>query len=178
MLDLSLAPSNFAASDAVLSGRTVLFVELDILRVCSGRSVRSRDGESNRGPGDTGSLEGDRISLEGDRNSLEGELGGSPAFAVPPVFSHGGAFCEVLPVVAWRRGPGLKVPNVSFGFSGELVGVEGRAVEGPCLMEPGRRKGDCRELLKKSGDGLESVGADCCMLVYHYRIKDPALCIP
>ena len=32
VLDRSLPPSNFAASDAVLSGRTVAFVELDVLR--------------------------------------------------------------------------------------------------------------------------------------------------
>lgn len=33
VLDLSLPPSNFAASEAVLSGRTVALVELDMLRV-------------------------------------------------------------------------------------------------------------------------------------------------
>jgi hypothetical protein len=45
VLGLSLPPSNFAASDAVLSGRTVAFVELDMLRVYSGRSARSRAGD-------------------------------------------------------------------------------------------------------------------------------------
>ena len=69
-----------------------------------------------------------------------------------------------------RRETGEEAPEVSFGFSGELEGVEGRAVDGePCLMEPGRPKGDWREpraLLKKSGDGDGlSVGADCGMSV-------------
>jgi hypothetical protein len=89
---------------------------------------------------------------------------------VPPVFSHGGAFCAALPVLVGRRETGEDAPEVSFGFSGELEGVEGRAVDGePCLMEPGRPKGDWREpraLLKKSGDGDGlSVGADCGMSV-------------
>lgn len=70
-------------------------------------------------------------------------MGGSPAVAVPPVFSHSGAFWEALLVVAWRRGAGDRALGVLFAFSGELVGVEGRAVDGePCLMEPGRPKGD------------------------------------
>ena len=181
VLDLSLPPSNFAASDAVLSGRGLAFVELDVLRVYSGRSGRSRAGDSSCGPGESG-----RSSREGERK-CDGELGRSPALAVPAVFNHDGACCEALLVVAWRRGAGDKAPGVSFGFSGEPVsgepvGVEGRAVDGEaCLMEPGRPKGDWREpraLLKKRGDGFESVGADCGMLVYRRRSKTPAGCIP
>jgi hypothetical protein len=157
----SLPPSNFAASDAVLRGRTVAFVELDVFLEYSGRSGRSREGESSSRAGDSGSLEGERSSREGERK-CEGELGGSPAFAVPRVFSQGGAFWEALLVVGWRRGTGDRAPDVSLGLRGELVGVEGRAVEGePPLMEPGRRKGDWRALLKKRGVGLESEGADC-----------------
>lgn len=45
------------------------------------------------------------------------------------------------------------------GFSGELVGVVGLAVAGEASrMEPGRRKGDWRGLLKDSGEGLYGVG--------------------
>lgn len=41
------------------------------------------------------------------------------------------------------------------GFNGELVGVEGFAVDGECVKgELGRRKGDARGLLKESGEGL------------------------
>lgn len=172
VLERSLPPSNMAASDAVLSGRAVALVELELLRLYSGRSARSRAGERSCGPGDSGSLDGERISLDGDAKSLEGErrcageLGRSPAPVVAPVLSHGGASRDELLV---RSGAGDEAPGVSFGFSGELLGVEGRAVDGePCLMELGRPKGDWREpraLLKKSGDGLESVGADCGMLV-------------
>ncbi|KAJ4982790.1 Protein mesA, partial [Stagonosporopsis vannaccii] len=72
-----------------------------------------------------------------------------------------------------RSGAGDGAAGVSLGFSGELVGVEGRAADGePCLMEPGRPKGDWRDgraLLKKSGDGFESGGADCSMLAWHGR---------
>jgi hypothetical protein len=52
---------------------------------------------------------------------------------------------------------------VSFGFSGELLGVKGRTVDGELSrMEPGLRKGDWRGLLKESGDGLYGVGVvDC-----------------
>lgn len=166
-----------AAREAVLSGRAVALVELEVLRVCSGRS---RAGDSSWGPGDSGSLEGERRSRDGERSSLddtsldgerscEGELGASRALAVPPVFSHGGAFCEAA--------------GVSLGFSGELVGVEGRAVEGePCLTEPGRPKGDWREpraLLKKRGEGFESAGADCGMLVSRSgRERRARACIP
>jgi len=146
VLDRSLPPSNLAARDAVLSGRTVAFVEPEFLRVWS-KGVRSRAGDSSCGPGDCGSLEGDRSSREGDcesrdgDRSCKGELGGSPTFAVPAVFSHGGAFCEGL-AVAWRSGAGDRALGV-LDFSGELVGVEGRAVDGePWRMEPGRPKGD------------------------------------
>lgn len=73
-------------------------------------------------------------------------------------------------MVAWRSGAGDRAVGVSFGFSGELVGVEGRAADGePCLMEPGRPKGDWRDpraLLKKRGDGFESEGADCSVLAW------------
>ena len=145
VFDLSLPPSNLAASDAVLRGRAVALVELDVLRTCSGRSARSRAGDSNCGPGDSaldgdnGSLEGDRSSRDGERR-CEGEAGTSPGLAIPPVFSHDGPVCE--PVLLWR-GAGDDPAGVSLGLSGELVGVEGRAVEGePCLMEPGRPKGD------------------------------------
>ena len=159
VLDRSRPPSNLAAREAVLRGRTVPMVELDELRAWSGRSGRSRAGERSWGPGDSGSLEGDRSSLVGEaldgERCCDGELGGSAALAVPPVFSHGGAFCAALPVLVGRRATGDDAPEASFGFSGELEGVEGRAVDGePCLMEPGRPK----------GDGL-SVGADCGMSV-------------
>jgi hypothetical protein len=140
-------PSNLAARDAVLSGRTVAFVEPEFLRVWS-KGVRSRAGDSSCGPGDGGSLDGDRSSLDGDcesrdgDRSCEGEPGASPAFAVPAVFSHGGAFWEALLVVGGRSGAGDKALGV-LDFSGELVGVEGRAVDGePWRMEPGRPKGD------------------------------------
>jgi hypothetical protein len=55
---------------------------------------------------------------------------------------------------------------VSFGFSGELLGVRGLTVLGELSrMEPGRRKGDWRGLLKESGDGLYGVGVvDCGVL--------------
>ena len=86
-------------------------------------------------------------------------------------------------VVAWRSGAGDRAVGVSFGFSGELVGVEGRAADGePCLMEPGRPKGDWREpraLLKKRGDGFESEGADCSVLAWHgAKGGAPPACIP
>jgi hypothetical protein len=45
--------------------------------------------------------------------------------------------------------------GVSFGLSGELLGVDGRRVDGELpLMEPGLRKGDWRVLLKARGEGL------------------------
>jgi hypothetical protein len=164
---LPLRPSNFAASDAVLRGRTVPFVELDMFRVYSGRSERSpggerssREGESSSREGDSASREGEGTSLEGERR-WDGEAGGSGALAVPRVFSHDGAFCEALLVAGWRRDAGDKGPAGSLGLRGEPVGVEGRAVDGePSLMEPGRRKGDWRALLKKRGDGLDGVGVD------------------
>lgn len=78
---------------------------------------------------------------DGER-SCEGELGGSPALGVPAVFSHGGACCEALLVVVGRGGAGDRALGV-LGLSGELLGVDGRAVDGePWRMEPGRPKGD------------------------------------
>ena len=95
---------------------------------------------------------------------------------MPAVFSHEGALWEALLVAAWRGGTGDKAADVSLGFSGEPVGVKGRAVDGePCLMEPGRPNGDWRDpraLLKKRGDGFESVGADCSTLVVQRRGRE------
>lgn len=74
------------------------------------------------------------------------------------VCSHGGGDGGALPAAAavGRRFACEGVVGVSLGFSGELVGVEGRRVEGEASrMEPGRRKGDWRcVLLKESGEGL------------------------
>jgi hypothetical protein len=56
-----------------------------------------------------------------------------------------------------RRSTGEEaVAGGSRGFRGEPVGVKGRAAagEGASRMEPGRRKGDWRGLLKERGDGL------------------------
>jgi hypothetical protein len=82
---------------------------------------------------------------------------------VPRVFSHEGGFCEALLVADCRRFAWDGVVGVSFGFSGELFGVDGRTVDGePSRMEPGLRKGDWRGLLKESGEGLYGVGVvDC-----------------
>lgn len=45
--------------------------------------------------------------------------------------------------------------GVPVGFSGELVGVEGRTVDGEWVSgELGRRKGEVRGLLNESGEGL------------------------
>jgi hypothetical protein len=84
-------------------------------------------------------------------------------FGVPLVFSHEGGFCDALLRVAGRRFACDGVVGVSFGLRGELFGVDGRTVEGePSLMDPGRRKGDCRGLLNESGEGLYGVGVvDC-----------------
>lgn len=82
-----------------------------------------------------------------------GELGASGAVVVPRVFIHEGGFCEALLVVDWRSGVWEGVFGV--GFSGEVVGVDGRNVDGECVRgEPGRRKGEVRGLLKESGEGL------------------------
>jgi hypothetical protein len=89
--------------------------------------------------------------LAGER-ALVGELGGSGDRVIPLVFSHDGGFCETLLAMesTWEG-----VVGVSFGFSGELFGVEGRNVDGDAsLIEPGLRKGDWRGLLKESGEGL------------------------
>lgn len=129
---LSLPPSNRAARDAVLDGRTVPCVELDTLRV-------------------------------GEGMFRVGDVGASGAVAVPRVFSHDGGFCEAWLVVDCRRVACEGVVGVSFGFNGELLGVNGRTVEGePSRMEPGLRNGDWRGLLKDRGEGLYGVGVvDC-----------------
>jgi len=95
-----------------------------------------------------------------------GDGGCSGAVAVPRVFSHDGGFCEALLAVDCRKLACEGVVGVSFGFSGELLGVEGRTVEGePSRMEPGRRKGDWRGLLKERGEGLYGVGVVDMVLV-------------
>lgn len=82
-----------------------------------------------------------------------GEAGASGAVVVPRVFIHAGGFCEALVVVDCRRAVCEGVPGV--GFSGEVVGVDGRTAEGECVSgEFGRRKGDVRGLLNESGEGL------------------------
>jgi hypothetical protein len=114
---LSRPPSNRAASDAVLSGRTVLCDEDDTLRDVS------RVGDGTR----------------------KGEVGAkSCVLVVPRVFSHEGGFSEALLVVDWRKFACEKgVVGVSFGFSGELFGVDGRTVDGEASrIDPGLRKGD------------------------------------
>lgn len=74
---------------------------------------------------------------------LVGEVEGSGVVVVPRVFSHAGGFCEALLVVDWRRVAWDGVVGVSFGLRGELLGVDGRTVDGELsLMEPGLRKGD------------------------------------
>ena len=124
----SLPPSNLAASDAVLSGRMVPCVDEDTFRV-------------------------------GEGMFRVGEVGGSAGIAVPLVLSHEGGFCDALLVVDWRRFACEGVVGVSLGLRGELLGVDGRTVDGELsLMEPGRRKGDWRGLLKESGEGLYGVG--------------------
>jgi hypothetical protein len=84
-----------------------------------------------------------------------GEAGGSGVPEVVRVCSHGGGVCDDPLGAAGRRFACEGVVGVSLGLSGELFGVEGRRVEGDAsLMEPGRRKGDWRGLLKDSGEGL------------------------
>lgn len=133
---LSRPPSKRAASEAVLEGRIVDCVEDDTF-------------------------------LVGDGMLRVGDIGASVGVAEPRVFSHEGGFCEALLVVDCRRLACDGVVGVSLGFNGELLGVDGRTVEGePSRMEPGRRKGDWRGLLKESGDGLYGVGVvDCSILV-------------
>jgi hypothetical protein len=73
---------------------------------------------------------------------------------VPRVLSHGGGLADALLVVVLRRGVCDGV-GVSVGLRGELVGVEGRTVEGEGARgEFARRKGEARGLLKDSGEGL------------------------
>jgi hypothetical protein len=96
-----------------------------------------------------------------------GELGGSTLVVDPRVFSHDGGCADALLVVDCRRGAGAcEGVDASLGFRGELVGVDGRTVEGECVNgELGRRKGEVRGLLKDSGEGLYGVGVvawDCC----------------
>jgi hypothetical protein len=95
----------------------------------------------------------------------EGDLGPSGSSDVPRVFSHEGGRWEALLVVDLRRGACVGVLS-GVGFSGELLGVVGRAVDGEfagdCASVLGRRKGEVRALLKESGDGLYRVGVvDC-----------------
>lgn len=124
-------PSNMAAIDAVLRGRPVPWA-------VGGGALRV--GETWR----------------------PGEAGGSGVPDRVRVCSHGGGFCDAGPVAgagaaaaAGRRFACEGVLGVSLGLRGELFGVEGRRVEGEAsLMEPGRRKGDWRALLKDSGEGL------------------------
>jgi hypothetical protein len=121
-------PSNFAAMDAVLRGRTVCCVEEETCRV----------GEMFRA---------------GER-ALVGEEGGSGDRVIPRVFSQAGGFCDALLAMESRL-TWEGVVGVSFGFKGELFGVEGRSVDGDAsLTEPGLRKGDWRGLLKDRGEGL------------------------
>lgn len=134
---LSRVPSKRAAREAVLRGRTVCWEEVDAWRV------------------------GDATLRVGERFRL-GERGGSGVFVVPRVLSHEGWDCVALLFDAWSvdcEG----VVGVSFGFKGELFGVNGLTVAGELSrMEPGRRKGDWRGLLKESGEGLYGVGVvDC-----------------
>ena len=105
--------------------------------------------------------------LVGDGMFLVGDIGASFGVAEPRVFNHEGGFWEALLVVDCRKCACDGVVGVSLGFSGELLGVDGRTVEGePSRMEPGLRKGDWRGLLKESGDGLYGVGVvDCSILV-------------
>ena len=84
--------------------------------------------------------------------TLVGDVGASGAFDVPLVVSHAGGLFDALLIDGLRRG--LAVGVVSRGFNGELVGVEGRSVDGERSIELGRRNGDVRGLLKDSGDGL------------------------
>jgi hypothetical protein len=127
---LALPPSKRAASDAVLSGRTVACVEAEELRV------------------------GEGMFRVGD--------GGSSA-VLERLFSHAGGFCEALLAVDCRRVACEGVVGVSFGFSGELLGVKGRTVDGEASrIDPGLRNGDWRGLLEKRGEGLYGVGVvDC-----------------
>lgn len=105
-------------------------------------------------------LEGRMLEAEtcrvGEGMLREGEVGESGAADVARVFSHEGGFCGGRPMdEGRRRAAGEPVSGVSLGLRGELFGVEGRSVLGDCgRMEPGRRKGDWRGLLKESGEGL------------------------
>lgn len=88
-----------------------------------------------------------------------GDLGKSGSREFARVVSHAGGFCEALLTVALRKGVWFGVAGLlGVGFSGELVGVRGRAVDGEpagdCPSVLGRRKGDVRGLLKERGDGL------------------------
>jgi hypothetical protein len=121
-------PSNLAAMDAVLNGRTVICDDEDTFRV----------GETWRA--------GERFRA--------GEVGsGVPDSLL--VFSHDGGFCDGMPPMDRRLGVCAGEVGVSFGLRGELFGVDGRRLPGElCLMEPGLLKGDWRVLLKARGEGL------------------------
>jgi hypothetical protein len=95
----------------------------------------------------------------------EGDLGPSGSSDVPRVFSHEGGLWEALLAADLRRGCCTGVTS-GVGFSGEVLGVVGRAVDGElpgdCASVLGRRKGEVRAVLKDSGDGLYRVGGvDC-----------------
>ena len=79
---------------------------------------------------------------------------GGSAGVVSRVLSHDGGFADALLVVDFRSG----VCDGEDGFRDELLGVDGRTVDGDASGELGRRKGDVRGLLKDSGDGLYGVG--------------------
>lgn len=91
----------------------------------------------------------------------EGDLGASGSSEGARVSSHEGGRCEALLAVCLCRGADVcsctgVVSGV--GFSGELLGVVGRAVEGEfpgdCVRVLGRRNGEVRGLLNESGEGL------------------------
>ena len=102
-------------------------------------------------------LEGRMVCCVEVETWREGDLGISGSREAPRVCSQGGGFCDALLAVDLRTGACKGVlPGV--GFSGELPGVVGRAVDGEfpgdCVRVLGRRKGEVRGLLKESGDGL------------------------
>lgn len=75
--------SNLAAIDAVLSGRTVAWVDEETLRMGEGM--------------------GEGRFLVGEGMFLLGDVGASGTAAVARVFSHEGGFCDALPTVEERR---------------------------------------------------------------------------
>jgi hypothetical protein len=132
---LALPSSNRAASDAVLSGRTVAAVEYDALRV------------------------GEGIFRAGDRGGsavlarLFSHAGGF-CEALLMVACRRLACEGVVGVLSFGFNGEL------LGVRGRTV-VDGEASR----IDPGLRKGDWRGLLEKSGEGLYGVGVvDCCVL--------------